>query len=65
MNNDKGQQSKTKKMLDAMLKVSGDEVIEKTDKKDNSVNNTRNPDYRVTKQNPYGGNSWLFAGLKK
>ena len=65
MNNAASQRSKTKKMLDAMLKVSGDEVIEKKPKKDNKNNETRTPDYTVSKRNPYGSNAWMFAGLKK
>lgn len=65
MQNAAGQKSKTKKMLDAMLKLSGDETIVKSEQKDNPNNNTKTPDYRVTKRNPYGGNSWLFAGMKK
>jgi hypothetical protein len=59
------QKSKTKKMLDAMLKVQGNETIEKVEKKDGTNKDTRTPDYRITKRNPYGSNDWLFAGLKK
>ena len=65
MSNAKGQKSKTKKMLDAMIKVHGDEVIEKVEKKDEKNKDTRTPDYTVSKRNPYGSNAWMFAGLKK
>jgi len=65
MTNAQSQKSKTKKMLDAMIKLQGDEIIEKVEKKDTTNTDTRTPDYRVNKRNPYGGNSWLFAGLKK
>ena len=65
MQNSSKQKSKTKKMLDAMIKLQGEETIEKVVRKDSGNTDTRTPDYRVTKRNPYGGNSWLFAGLKK
>jgi hypothetical protein len=65
MTNFKKSQSKTKKMLDAYMKLEGDEVVEKVNKRDNPNSNTRTPDYRITKRNPYGSNAWLFAGLKK
>ena len=65
MQNAAGQKSKTKKMLDAMIKLEGNETIEKVEKKDNHNNQTRTPDYRVTRRNPYGNNGWLFAGMKK
>lgn len=64
MQNASSQKSKTKKMLDAMIKIQGDDVIEKVEK-DNTNSNSKAPDYRVTKRSPYGSNSWLFAGLKK
>lgn len=65
MENASKQKSKTKKMLDAMMKLSGDQTVEKVEKKDKSNAETRTPDYRIGKKNPYGNNSWLFAGLKK
>jgi hypothetical protein len=65
MTNSATQKSKTKKMLDAMMKLNGDETVEKVEKKDSGNTDTRTPDYRVTKRNPYGANGWLFAGIKK
>jgi hypothetical protein len=53
--------SRTKKMLDAIIMVSANEKVEK---KDPNLN-TRTPDFRVTRENPYGANSWLFQGMKK
>ena len=54
-----------KKMLDAIMILGSDEIVEKV-KKDKDKNNvlTRTPDYRVTRTNPHGANSWLFQGLK-
>ncbi len=65
MHNAASQKSKTKKMLDAMLKIHGDDVIEKKPKDDDPNKDTRTPDFNVNKRNPYGSNSWLFAGMKK
>ena len=56
---------KTKKMLDAIMILGSEDIIEKVKKDHNDPNmHTRTPDYRVSKQNPYGANSWLFNGLK-
>lgn len=54
-----------KKMLDAIMILGSDEIIEEVEK-DKSNHNviTRTPDYRVSRTNPHGANSWLFDGLK-
>ena len=64
MRNFKNSQSKTKKMLDAFLKLEGDDVVEKKMAKSKKNANTRTPDYSVSRTNPYGANDWLFKGLK-
>ena len=64
MSNIKLSQSKTKKMLDAMLRVHGSDVIRKENKKENPNKDTKSPDFRTNQRNPYGGNSWLFSGLE-
>jgi hypothetical protein len=57
---------KTKKVLDAFLKLNSDEIIEKKEMPvHNKSQETRIPDYRVSRTNPYGANSWLFKGLDK
>ncbi len=55
-----------KKMLDAIMILGSKDIIEEV-KSEYDKNNilTRTPDYRVTKTNPHGANSWLFNGLKK
>jgi hypothetical protein len=65
MTNAQSQKSKTKKMLDAMIKLEGEEIVVKNKNREDQNKDTKNPDYRVTKRSPYGSNSWLFAGLKK
>jgi hypothetical protein len=64
MNNSRSQLSKTKKMLDAMLKVVGSDVTRYENKKENPNKNTKTPDFRTNQRNPYGSNSWLFKGLE-
>lgn len=57
---------KTKKVLDAFLKLNNDEIIaEDVNKKHNKTLNTQRPDFRVSRNNPYGANAWLFKGLDK
>ena len=64
MTNMKHAQSKTKKMLDAMVKLGNKDIIVKVDKKNENLN-SKSPNFRVGKTSPYGANSWLFSGLKK
>lgn len=57
---------KIKKMMDAMIMLEHNDIIKEVKKDHNDQNmHTRTPDYRVSKNNPYGANSWLFDGLKK
>lgn len=56
---------KVKKMLDAMMILGHNDIIEKVKRGDDPNMTTRTPDYRVSKKNPYGSNSWLFNNLKK
>lgn len=55
---------KIKKMLDAVMILGNDDIIEKNNSQDDTNLNSRTPDFRVNKNNPYGANSWLFNGLK-
>lgn len=59
--------NKTLKMLDAYMRLGHNDIVEKVNKpvNDPTNQNTRTPDFRVTKNNPYGANAWLFKGLKK
>ena len=65
MTNFKNSQAKTKKMLDAYLKLEGDQVMVKVINTENRSESTRTPDYRVTRNNPYGANAWLFKNWRK
>ena len=57
---------KTKKILDSFLKLNNNDVIENNPaKKYNTTLDSKHPDFRVTKANPYGANAWLFSGLNK
>lgn len=63
-----GNPDRDKKILNAMLSVmnntksiSNEKLIENNNKKNKT---TRTPEYRVTRNNPYGSNSWLFKNLK-
>ena len=51
---------KTKKILDAFLKLNHNEIVEKVVKPDNKNKDSRIQDFRVSRTNPYGANSWLF-----
>jgi len=54
-----------KKMLDAIIVLGSDVIVEDVKKEKDKHNVlTRTPDYRVTRTNPNGANSWLFDGLK-
>ena len=54
-----------KKMLDSIMILGSKDIVEEVKKEHNDPNmHTRSPDYRVSKQNPYGANSWMFKGLK-
>lgn len=61
---------RTKKMLDAIVVIGSDDLdtVEMKRKKEKELNeynkNTKSPDYRVSRNNPYGANSWLFKGIK-
>lgn len=60
---------KTKKMLDAMMKVDSNTVVKKTKTyiktmKDN-VKIKEKTTYVIEKRNPYGEHAWLFHGLNK
>ena len=37
----------------------------KEPEKHNKTLESKRPDFRVTKNNPYGANAWLFTGLNK
>jgi len=55
---------KTKKVLDAFLKLNNDEIMEKPENiRHNKTLDSKRPDFRVNKANPYGANAWLFKGL--
>jgi hypothetical protein len=55
---------KTKKILDAFMKLNNDQIVERPEKeKHNSTLDSKRPDFRVNRRNPYGANSWLFNGL--
>ena len=56
---------KTKKILDAFLKLNNDEIVEKPENvKYNKTLDSKRPDFRTNRANPYGSNAWLFKGLK-
>ena len=55
---------KVKKMLDAMMVLGHNDIVEEIKKNPNDYNNTKTPDFRVTKNNPHGANAWLFNGLR-
>ena len=55
---------KTKKVLDAFLKLNNDDIVEKNDNvKYNKTLDSKRPDFRTNRSNPYGSNAWLFKGL--
>jgi hypothetical protein len=57
---------KTKKILDAFMKLNNDEIVIKQEKdKYNNTLDSKRPDFRVSRNNPYGANAWLFNGLDK
>lgn len=56
---------KIKKMLDAFIVLTNNDIVEEVKINHNEANlNTKTPDFRVSRNNPYGANSWLFNGLK-
>lgn len=70
-NTNKGNPERDKKILDAMLKITStsrtniNEIKKNEEKNFNEKNKTtKSPDFRVSRNNPYGANSWLFSGLK-
>ena len=55
-------------MLDAITILGNNDIIKEVPPENrgrNDIDNTRTPDFRVTKTSPYGANAWLFDGLKK
>lgn len=56
---------KVKKTLDALLSVNTPKNERPSEKQKHQERNatSRVPDYRSSKQSPYGGHSWLFKGL--
>jgi hypothetical protein len=56
-----------KKIISAMIKITSNDTIKtlKEEEKKLNENNkkTRVPEFRVTRNNPYGANAWLFKGL--
>ena len=53
-----------KKMLDSIMVLGSKDIVEEVKRNNDPNMHTRSPDYRVSKQNPYGANSWMFNGLK-
>lgn len=60
MNRDSNSAERTRSMLNAILVVNDNDHIPKPEQKHREAE-----DWRVTKDNPYASNSWLFAGLDK